>query len=79
VIGSLLQELFLSLRISLSQKYGAIWTGDNKADWGHLAASVPMLLTINVAGLPFAGADIGGFFGNPDKELLLRWYQVREV
>jgi len=59
-----------------SQRYGAIWTGDNKADWGHLAISVPMLLSIGLAGLPFAGADMGGFFGNPDKELLVRWYQI---
>ena len=22
------------------------------------------------------GADVGGFFGNPDTELLVRWYQV---
>ena len=35
-----------------------------------------MLLSINIAGLPFAGADIGGFFGNPDRELVIRWYQV---
>ena len=48
------------------QRYGAIWTGDNKADWGHLKASVPMILSIGVAGLGFAGADMGGFFGNPE-------------
>eukprot|EP00035_Acanthoeca_spectabilis_P021200 m.436923 g.436923 ORF g.436923 m.436923 type:complete len:902 (-) comp18037_c0_seq1:24-2729(-) len=59
-----------------SQRYGAIWTGDNKADWGHLAASVPMILSVSLAGLPFAGADMGGFFGNPDDELLSRWYQI---
>jgi alpha 1,3-glucosidase len=59
-----------------SQKYGAIWTGDNTADWNHLRLSVPMILSINVAGLPFAGADMGGFFGNPDRELLIRWYQA---
>jgi len=38
-----------------SQKYGAIWTGDNKAHWDDLAISFPMLLTIGVAGLAFAG------------------------
>lgn len=38
--------------------------------------SVPMLLTLNVAGLPYCGADIGGFFGSPDPELLSRWYQA---
>jgi len=58
------------------QRHGAIWTGDNKADWGHLKASVPMILSIGVAGLGFAGADMGGFFGNPETELLLRWYQA---
>lgn len=59
-----------------SQKYGAIWTGDNKADWGHMAASIPMILSIGIAGLPFAGADMGGFFHNPEPELLSRWYQI---
>ncbi|XP_057316342.1 neutral alpha-glucosidase AB-like isoform X2 [Hydractinia symbiolongicarpus] len=59
-----------------SQRYGPIWTGDNKADWSHLKASVPMLLSLNVAGLPFSGADVGGFFGNPEPELLVRWYQA---
>lgn len=24
-------------------------------------------------------ADVGGFFGNPEPELLVRWYQVRET
>ena len=59
-----------------SQRLGAMWTGDNKANWAHLAASVPMVLSQNVAGFPFAGADVGGFFGNPSKELLTRWYQT---
>ncbi|KAJ3103748.1 hypothetical protein HDU96_009155 [Phlyctochytrium bullatum] len=27
-------------------------------------------------GLPFVGADIGGFFGNPEPDLLVRWYQA---
>ena len=35
-----------------------------------------MLLSMSAAGLPFVGADIGGFFKNPDPELLVRWYQV---
>ncbi|CAD7091219.1 unnamed protein product [Hermetia illucens] len=59
-----------------SQRYAAMWTGDNKADWGHLEASVKMCLSEAVAGYSFCGADIGGFFGNPDAELLLRWYQT---
>ncbi|XP_031551690.1 neutral alpha-glucosidase AB-like [Actinia tenebrosa] len=59
-----------------SQRYGPIWTGDNKAEWGHLKASIPMILSIGITGLPFCGADVGGFFGNPDTELLTRWYQA---
>jgi alpha 1,3-glucosidase len=59
-----------------SQRYGAAWTGDNLACWKHLEASTPMLLSLGMAGMPFVGADVGGFFGNPDAELLLRWYQL---
>lgn len=59
-----------------SQRFGAMWTGDNQADWGHLAASIPMVLNQGVSGYPFGGADVGGFFGNPSKELLTRWYQA---
>ena len=35
-----------------------------------------MLLSISVAGLPFVGADVSGFFGDPDPELVCRWYQA---
>ncbi len=59
-----------------SQRYGAMWTGDNEAKWEALAISFPMILSQGIAGYPFAGADVGGFFGNPDKELLTRWYQA---
>lgn len=59
-----------------SQRFGAMWTGDNQAKWEHLAASLPMVLNQGIAGFPFAGADVGGFFGNPSKELLTRWYQA---
>ena len=59
-----------------SQRLGAMWTGDNQASWPHLEASIPMLLSMGVSGFPFAGADVGGFFGNPGKELLTRWYQA---
>lgn len=59
-----------------SQRLGAMWTGDNQASWGHLAASIPMVLNQGVSGFPFGGADVGGFFGNPSKELQTRWYQA---
>ncbi|CAK5049963.1 unnamed protein product [Aphanomyces euteiches] len=59
-----------------SQRYGAVWTGDNTATWDHLNYATKMLLSMNVASLTFVGADIGGFFGSPDVELLTRWTQA---
>uniref|UniRef100_A0A8D0GCZ1 Glucosidase alpha, neutral C n=1 Tax=Sphenodon punctatus TaxID=8508 RepID=A0A8D0GCZ1_SPHPU len=59
-----------------SQKFGAVWTGDNVAKWSYLKISIPMLLTISMAGISFCGADVGGFIGNPEPELLIRWYQA---
>ena len=59
-----------------SQRLSAMWTGDSQADWSHLFTSIPMVLAQNIAGYPFAGADVGGFFGNPTPELLTRWYQA---
>lgn len=58
-----------------SQRFGAIWTGDNMGTWEHLAGAVPMVLSNNIAGMTFSGADVGGFFGNPSEEMLVRWYQ----
>lgn len=55
---------------------GAVWTGDNTGSWDHLKMSISMLLTLNLVGLTFSGADVGGFFRNPEPELLTRWYQV---
>lgn len=59
-----------------SQRYTAVWTGDNAAEWSHLAISIPMCLSEALGGISFCGADIGGFFHNPNVELLQRWYQV---
>lgn len=59
-----------------SQRYAAIWTGDNMAEWGHLQHSIKMCLSESVAGFSFCGADVGGFFGNPDADLYERWYQT---
>ena len=45
-----------------TQKYGAVWTGDNQAYWDHLTMSIPMTLSMATAGVSFIGADIVGFF-----------------
>ncbi|CAG5114994.1 unnamed protein product, partial [Candidula unifasciata] len=59
-----------------SQRSAAVWTGDNMGEWSHLKITVPMMLSLNLAGIHFSGADVGGFFRNPDNELLTRWYQA---
>lgn len=45
-----------------SQRYGAMWTGDNTATWPHLQIAAPMLLSINLGGLSFAGTSRVAFF-----------------
>lgn len=55
------------------QRYAAAWTGDNVADQGHMAMSVPMVLNLGLSGQPFAGPDIGGYKGYGSPELYARW------
>jgi len=38
-----------------SQRYGAVWTGDNTAEWDHLRVSIPMILTLGLTGMSFSG------------------------
>lgn len=59
-----------------SQRFGAVWTGDNTASWEHMASSARMVLPLQVCGIVLSGADVGGFFGNPAPDLLTRWYQL---
>ncbi|KAI8988495.1 glycosyl hydrolases family 31-domain-containing protein [Mycotypha africana] len=58
------------------QRVSAVWTGDNMANWESLKMSNPMILSNSLAGVSFIGADVPGFFGNPEPELLTRWYQA---
>jgi hypothetical protein len=37
---------------------GAVWTGDNKAEWSYLKISIPMLLTLSVSGISFCGGKL---------------------
>jgi alpha-glucosidase len=58
------------------QRYAAVWTGDNTASWEHLRLSLPMLLNMSVSGIPFVGADVGGYSDNPSGELFARWLEA---
>jgi alpha-glucosidase len=57
------------------QRYAANWMGDNLSRWDHLWVSIPMGSGFGVSGQAFVGADIGGFAGNTNPELFLRWMQ----
>lgn len=57
------------------QRYAANWMGDNLSRWDHLWLSIPMAAGLGVSGQAFVGADIGGFAGNSNAELYLRWMQ----
>ncbi|MBM7649481.1 alpha-glucosidase [Bacillus ectoiniformans] len=59
-----------------TQRYAALWTGDNVSNWEHLQMSLPMNMNIGLSGVSFVGNDIGGFASRPDSELYTRWIQV---
>lgn len=54
-------------------RYSATWTGDNSSTWDYLRMSIPMSLNLSLSGQVFNGADIGGFGGNSNGELLSHW------
>jgi len=58
------------------QQYAAHWTGDNRSTWESLRLTVPMVLGLGLSGIPFTGADIGGFAGFATGELFTRWLQL---
>ncbi|HYG08907.1 MAG TPA: glycoside hydrolase family 31 protein, partial [Pyrinomonadaceae bacterium] len=58
------------------QRFAAVWTGDNVPSWEHLQLSIAMLTNLSVSGVPFVGADVGGFAGNASAELYTRWLQA---
>jgi alpha-glucosidase len=57
-------------------RYAATWTGDNVANYTHLAWSISMILNLGLSGQPFCGPDIGGFLGNTSPELFARWMGI---
>jgi alpha-glucosidase len=59
-----------------SQRFTAIWTGDNVSNWQHLRMAIPTTLNLGLSGVAFNGPDVGGFMGNTTAELLVRWYQT---
>ena len=40
-----------------SQRFGAMWTGDNLGTWEHMAAGVQMVLANGLGGMTFGGGE----------------------
>lgn len=58
------------------QRYSAVWTGDNEASDEHMLLSARMVTGLGLSGVSFTGPDLGGFIGNPSKELYERWLSL---
>ncbi|GAA1242086.1 glycoside hydrolase family 31 protein [Oryzihumus leptocrescens] len=71
------QRTFILSRAGFAgiQRYAANWMGDNFSRWDHLWLGVAMGSGFGISGQAFVGADIGGFAGNSNAELFLRWMQ----
>lgn len=59
-----------------AQRWTSVWTGDNMANWEHLFLASIQCQRLAISGISFAGSDIGGFIGEPDGELYIRWLQL---
>ena len=58
------------------QRYSTIWTGDNFASDDHMLLGARLVANLGLAGFSFAGPDVGGFIGEPTKELMVRWMSL---
>ena len=72
------QRPFVMTRASYAggQRYAVTWTGDNSSTWNHLRISTPMLENLGLSGFAMAGADVGGFGGTPQPDLLTKWIEI---
>mmetsp|Transcript_56516 Transcript_56516/g.123584 ORF Transcript_56516/g.123584 Transcript_56516/m.123584 type:complete len:1328 (-) Transcript_56516:77-4060(-) len=60
----------------LARLGAAVWTGDVDASWEDLRRTPGTMLNLVLAGAPYVACDIGGYAGETQPELLLRWMQV---
>ena len=69
---------FVMTRASFAggHRYAVTWTGDNSSNWDHLRQTTPQIVNLGLSGFAMTGADVGGFAGSPQPELLTRWLEV---
>lgn len=72
------ERAFILSRAALAgtQRYAIVWNGDNTSQWAHVALAIRMNLGMGLSGFPVSGCDIGGFWGDTEPELLVRFTQV---
>lgn len=58
------------------QRYAAVWTGDNVAYDDHMMLGVRLVNSMGLAGVAFAGYDVGGFVGDANAKLFARWISI---
>ena len=57
-------------------KYSGHWLGDNHASYEDMKNSLNGIFEFDIFGQPITGDDICGFFGNSNKILCNRWYNL---
>ncbi len=59
-----------------SQRYTAVWNGDNSSIWEHIGMGITMNIGLGLSGFAFTGFDIGGFNKFAEPEMLTRFTQA---
>lgn len=59
-----------------TQRYSALWTGDNWSNYLHLREGIAMSLNLSISGVPFNGPDVPGFGGEATPELAADWHKA---
>lgn len=59
-----------------SGRFTTHWTGDNVSTYEWMRLSIAGILSFNIFGVPYVGADICGFDQSTTEELCIRWMQL---
>ncbi|HPC38237.1 MAG TPA: glycoside hydrolase family 31 protein [Exilispira sp.] len=51
------------------------WTGDNQPRFSHLKTGFQQIISLALSAVMYTGTDIGGFWFNPSKKLLIKWFE----
>lgn len=59
-----------------TSRYAAVWLGDNMSNYHHLAQTLVTGMNLSLSGISYWGADVPGFGGDADGQLMLDWYKA---